>query len=75
MAITFVLPYPIICIITKLPESSVLCGNITLFGVVEDHLSPALFDTLLWAQVILHHPKLSDIATQHTRHMLFCVCG
>ncbi len=27
-------------IITKLPESGVLCGNITEFGVVEDHLSP-----------------------------------
>ncbi len=26
--------------ITKLPESGVLCGNITEFGVVTDHLSP-----------------------------------
>ncbi len=25
--------------ITKLPESGVLCGNITVFGV-EDHLTP-----------------------------------
>ncbi len=28
---------------------------------------------LLRAQVILLHPKLSDIATQHTRRRLFCV--
>ncbi len=27
-------------IITKLPESGVLCDNITEFGVAEDHLSP-----------------------------------
>ncbi len=27
--------------ITKLPESGVLCGNITEFGVAEDHLSTA----------------------------------
>ncbi len=26
-------------VITKLPESGVLCGNITEFGVAEDHLS------------------------------------
>ncbi len=26
--------------ITKLPESGDLCGNITEFGVVEDHLRP-----------------------------------
>ncbi len=31
---------PIFGNITKLPESGVLCGNITEFGVVEDHLSP-----------------------------------
>ncbi len=45
--------------ITKLPESGVLCDNITEFGVAEDHLSPP--------------PKQSDIATQHTRQRLFCV--
>ncbi len=53
-------------VITKLPESGVLCGNITEFGVAEDHLSrqgegdPRDF-------------KQSDIATQHTRRRLFCV--
>ncbi len=49
--------------ITKLPESGVLCDNITAFGVAEDHLSPVIF----------RHPKQSDIATQHTRRRLFCV--
>ncbi len=39
--------------ITKLPVSGVLCGNIAEFA--------------LQAQVILLHPKQSDIATQHTR--------
>ncbi len=29
--------------ITKLPESGVLCDNITEFGVAEDHLSPQGF--------------------------------
>ncbi len=50
--------------ITQLPSSGVLYGNITEFGMAEDHLSP---------QVILCHSKLSDIATQHTRRRLFYV--
>ncbi len=29
--------------ITKLPKSGDLCGNITEFGMAEDHLSPRLF--------------------------------
>ncbi len=52
--------------ITKLPESDVLCDNITEFGVAEDHMSQQ-------DSCDLPHPKQSDIATQHTRRRLFCV--
>ncbi len=49
----------------KLPESGVLCDNITEFGV----------GRFTWARrvkVIFRHPKQSNIATQHTRRQ-FCV--
>ncbi len=46
-------------IITKLPSSDDLYGNITKFGVVEE--SPE------HAQVIHRHPKQSDIAIQISR--------
>ncbi len=49
---------------TKQPSSGVLCVNITLFGVVEDPLHHA---GSVDPPPILRHPKLSDIATQHTR--------
>ncbi len=42
-----------------------LWGNITSFGVVEDHLNPQ-------EKVILCHPRWSDIAIQHARQRLFC---
>ncbi len=46
-------------IITKLPSSDDLYGNITKFGVVEESPEPA--------QVIHRHPKQSDIAIQISR--------
>ncbi len=49
-------------IITKLPESGVLRGNV----VAEDSLNPQ-------NKGILCHPKQNDIDTQHTRRRLFCV--
>ncbi len=41
---------------TKLPDIGDLCGNISEFGVGEDHLSH----------------KQSDLAIQYTRRRLFC---
>ncbi len=43
---------------TKQPSSGVQCGNIFLFGVAEDQLHPVGSDD---------PPKLSVIATQHTK--------
>ncbi len=47
----------LVCIITKLPDSGDLCGNITEFGVVEDDPPP---------------PKQSDIAIQISRGRVYC---
>ncbi len=40
MTVIFCDVFIVLNTITKLPESGVLCDNITEFGVAEDHLSP-----------------------------------